>query len=58
LESYHPNLQPQKVSKNQKNYCIHNNLPKIPKFHIWNSQPHRPLGVKDLVVRKANINRP
>jgi hypothetical protein len=27
----------QKVSKNPKIYCIYNNLPKIPKFHIWNS---------------------
>jgi hypothetical protein len=28
LESYHPYLQPQKVSKNPKFYCIHKYLPK------------------------------
>jgi hypothetical protein len=37
LESYHPYLQPQKVSKNPKIYCIYKSLPKVPKFHIWNS---------------------
>jgi hypothetical protein len=30
-----------KVSKNQKNYCSHSSLPKIPEFHIWNSQAFR-----------------
>ena len=28
LESYHPYPLPQKVSKNQKIYCIHSSLPK------------------------------
>jgi hypothetical protein len=36
LESYgnHPYLLPQKVSKNPKNYCIHNSLPKDAKIHF------------------------
>jgi hypothetical protein len=28
LKSYHPYLQPQKVTKNPKIYCIHSSLPK------------------------------
>jgi hypothetical protein len=34
LESYHPHLQPQKVSKNAKIYCIHSSLPKDAKTHF------------------------
>jgi hypothetical protein len=34
LESYHPNLLPQNVSKNKKNYCIHSSLPKEAKTHF------------------------
>jgi hypothetical protein len=41
LESYHPYLQPQKVSKNPKIYCIHSSLPRITKSHIWESQAFR-----------------
>jgi hypothetical protein len=41
LESYNPYLQPQKVSKNQKNYCIYISLPRITKSHIWESQAFR-----------------
>jgi hypothetical protein len=35
LESYHP----QKVSKNPKVYCIHNNLPKNAKNHFGSLGP-------------------
>jgi hypothetical protein len=41
LESYNPYLQPQKVSKNPKIYCIHISLPRITKSHIWESQAFR-----------------
>jgi hypothetical protein len=34
LESYHPYLLPQKVSKNPKIYCIHSSLPKDAKTHF------------------------
>jgi hypothetical protein len=34
LESYHPYLWPQKVSKNPKIYCIHSSLPKESKTHF------------------------
>jgi hypothetical protein len=34
LESYHPYLQPQKVSKNPQTYCVHNTLPKVQKIHF------------------------
>jgi hypothetical protein len=34
LESYHPNLVPQKVSKNPKLYCIHSSLSKNVKSHF------------------------
>jgi hypothetical protein len=41
LECYNPYLQPQKVSKNSKIYCIHISLAKITKSHIWESQAFR-----------------
>jgi hypothetical protein len=28
LESYHPYVHPQKVSKNPQKYCVHSSLPK------------------------------
>jgi hypothetical protein len=34
LESYHPYLPPQKVSKNPKIECIYNGLPKNAKSHF------------------------
>jgi hypothetical protein len=34
LESYHPYLQAQKVSKNPKIYCIHSSPPKNKKHHF------------------------
>jgi hypothetical protein len=34
LESYHPYLLPQKVSKNPKIYCIYSSLPKPAKNHF------------------------
>jgi hypothetical protein len=34
LESYHPYLLPQKVSKNPKIYCIHSSLPKNANSHF------------------------
>jgi hypothetical protein len=43
LESYHPYLQPQKVSKYPQTYCVHNILPKSAKSHFGCL---RPLGVK------------
>jgi hypothetical protein len=42
LESYHPYLTPQKVSKNPQTYCIHNTLSKSAKSHFGCL---RPLGV-------------
>jgi hypothetical protein len=43
LESYHPYLQPPKVSKNPQTYCVHNTLSKVQKTHFgWLG----PLGVK------------
>jgi hypothetical protein len=41
LESYHPYLPPEKVSKILKVECIHSSLPKITKSHIWVSQAFR-----------------
>jgi hypothetical protein len=41
LESYHPYLPPQKVSKILKIECIHSSLPRITKSHIWESQAFR-----------------
>jgi hypothetical protein len=51
LESYHPYLQPQKVSKNPKNYCIYSSLPKNAKscFGFLGT-----LGFKYEKYRKAN----
>jgi hypothetical protein len=43
LDSYHPYLTPQKVSKNPQTYCVHNTLPKSAKSHF---DSLRPLGVK------------
>jgi hypothetical protein len=43
LESYHPYLQPQKVSKNPKIYYIYNSLPKNAKTYFGSLGP---LGVK------------
>jgi hypothetical protein len=43
LESYHPYLQPQKVSKNPQTYCVYNTLPKSAKSHFGCL---RSLGVK------------
>jgi hypothetical protein len=43
LESYHPQLPPQKVSKIPKIECIHNRLPKNAKSHFDHLGP---LGVK------------
>jgi hypothetical protein len=53
LESYHPYLTPQKVSKNLLTYCVHSTLPKSAKsqfnclrhlginFHeIWSEELH------------------
>jgi hypothetical protein len=34
LESYHPYLPPQKVSKNLQTHCIHSTLPKNAKSHF------------------------
>jgi hypothetical protein len=34
LESYHPYLQAQKVSKNPQTLCIHSTLPKSAKIHF------------------------
>jgi hypothetical protein len=34
MESYHPYLTPQKVSKNPHTYCFHNTLPKSAKSHF------------------------
>jgi hypothetical protein len=34
LESYHPYLLPEKVSKYPKIYCIHSSLPKPTKTHF------------------------
>jgi hypothetical protein len=34
LESYHPYLLREKVSKNLDIYCIHSNLPKLAKTHF------------------------
>jgi hypothetical protein len=42
LESYHPYLTPQKVSKNPQTYCVHNTLPNVQKPFLL----LRPLGVK------------
>jgi hypothetical protein len=39
LESYHPYLQPQKVSRNPKIYCIHSSLPKNTKSHCGSLGP-------------------
>jgi hypothetical protein len=39
LESYHPYLQPQKVSKNPQTYCVHNTLPKSTKSHFGYFRP-------------------
>jgi hypothetical protein len=39
LESYHPYLQPQKLSKNPKIYCIHSSLPKDAKSHFGSLGP-------------------
>jgi hypothetical protein len=41
LESYHPYLPPQNVSKILKIECIHSSLPRITKSHIWDSQAFR-----------------
>jgi hypothetical protein len=41
LESYHPYLPPQKVSKNLKIEYIHSSLPRITKSHIWDSRAFR-----------------
>jgi hypothetical protein len=43
LESYHPYLQPQKVSRILKIYCIHSSLPRITNSTY---ETYRPLGVK------------
>jgi hypothetical protein len=47
LESYHPYLPPQKVSKIPKIECIHSRLPKITKSHFGRLGPLR---VKDHVL--------
>jgi hypothetical protein len=47
LKSYHPYLEPQKVSKNPKIYCIHSNLSKNAKSHFGSLDP---LGVKRYFV--------
>jgi hypothetical protein len=39
LESYHPYLQPQKVSKIPKIECIHSGLPKTAKSHFGRLGP-------------------
>jgi hypothetical protein len=43
LESYHPYLQPQTVSKNPQTHCIHSTLPKNTKAHFGCLGP---LGIK------------
>jgi hypothetical protein len=43
MKSYHPNLEPQKVSKNPKIYCTHNSLSKNAKSCFGSLGP---LGVK------------
>jgi hypothetical protein len=46
LESYHPYLKPQKVSKNPKIYCIRTSLSKNAKSHFGSLGP---LGVKKTI---------
>jgi hypothetical protein len=55
LESYHPYLPPQKVSKILKIECIHNSLPKITKSHIHNilqAQASRPFSTMQKSIQQ------
>jgi hypothetical protein len=52
LESYHPYLQPLKVSKIPKIECIHNSLPRNKTGHFG---PLCPLGVNTMILKIIQV---